>query len=166
MIALHAQEEGQPGTADTKGKAVRPVHAYRLDFSISELQDAKKINSRRYSINLNSGDRDQIKIGTRVPIVTQAIADKPDLSQFQYLDVGTNINCKLEERGDGLSLEVRADFDSLGENEQRIHQPIIRQVSISGSTLADVGKPVVIGSADDPSSTRTFQLEATVTKLK
>src|SRR5215469_16862593 len=30
-----------------------PGHSYRLDFTISELEDGKKINSRQYAINLN-----------------------------------------------------------------------------------------------------------------
>jgi hypothetical protein len=32
--------------------------------------------------------------------------------------------------------------------------------------LLVVGKPIVIGSVDDPNSNRQFQLEVTVTKLK
>lgn len=164
---LHAQDESKAGSANDKAKAVRPVHAYRLDFSIIELQDAKKINSRRYSIDVNSEERDQIKIGTRVPVVSQAYPDKPDIAQFQYLDVGTEIHCRVDERVEGLFLEVHADFSSLGDrNEQHNLPPIIRQISINGNTLAEVGKPTVIGSADDPNSNRTFQLEATVAKLK
>jgi hypothetical protein len=32
--------------------------------------------------------------------------------------------------------------------------------------MAVPGKPMVIGSVDDPDSKRTFQLEVTVTKLR
>jgi hypothetical protein len=164
---LHAQES-HSGSADIKEKAPRPLHAYRLDFSIVELQDARKINTRRYSIDVNSEERDQIKIGTRVPVVSQAYPDKPEIAQFQYLDVGTDINCRVEEKVEGVFLEVHADFSSLADtNEQHSPQaPIVRQIRMSGNTLAEIGKPTIIGSADDPNSNRTFQLEATVTKLK
>ena len=37
---------------------------------------------------------------------------------------------------------------------------------INASTLALPGKPMVVGSLDDPNSKREFQLEVTVTKLK
>jgi hypothetical protein len=44
--------------------------------------------------------------------------------------------------------------------------PVIRQIKISGDTLLVVGKPIVIGSADDPNSKRQFQLEVSVTRLR
>ena len=45
-------------------------------------------------------------------------------------------------------------------------RPTIRQMKIESSTVATVGKPMVIGSVDDPNSKRQFQLEVTVTKLR
>jgi len=170
LTPLQAQEENKPATVDNKAKAERPekpVHAYRIDFSIAELEDGKKINSRHYSMDLNSGAWNEIKIGTRVPVVTESIPNKLEVAQFQYLDVGTIINCRLEERGDELALEVHSDFSNIANtSEQHSPQPIIRQIKISGSTLADAGRPVAIGAVDDPNSNRTFQLEATVTRLK
>jgi len=170
LTPLQAQEENKPATADNKVKAERaekPMHAYRVDFSIAELEDGKKINSRHYSMDLNSGAWNEIKIGTRVPVVTESIPNKLEVAQFQYVDVGTNIKCRLEERGDELALEVHSDFSNLASaSEQRSPQPIIRQINMSGSTLADTGKSVVIGAVDDPNSNRTFQLDATVTRLK
>jgi len=51
-----------------EGKAVaapeKPVHAYRLDFSVRELEEGKTINTRQYSLNLNADDSNEIKIGT------------------------------------------------------------------------------------------------------
>jgi len=137
------------------------VHAYRVDFSINELQDGKKTNTRHYSMILTSGDRNQVKIGTRVPVSTPQ-------TPLQYLDVGTNINCRIVDgSGDDLTLEVHADFTNLsGPEEQRSTQPIIRQVTLSGTTVTTPGRPVIIGAADDPNSNRQFQLEATVTKLR
>jgi hypothetical protein len=171
LTPLQSQEETKPGTADNRAKTERrdkPIHAYRIDFSIAELEDGKKINSRHYSIDLNSGERNQVKIGTRVPVVSQSSPNQPEWAQFQYLDVGTDINCRLEEQGDQLALEVHAEFSNLASaTEQHSPQPpIIRQINISGTTLADTGKPVIIGAVDDPNSKRTFQLEATATRLK
>ena len=158
-----AQEENKPASEDNKTKTERPikaVHAYRVDFSISELQDGKRINTRHYSMNLNSGPWSQIKIGTRVPV-------SPTQGSFQYIDLGTSIDCEVDEQGEDLALDVRSDFSNLSNpEERRSAQPIIRQIKINGRTLTAPGKPVVIGAVDDPSSTRQFQLEATVTRLK
>jgi hypothetical protein len=45
-------------------------------------------------------------------------------------------------------------------------RPAIRQMKIESSTIAIVGKQMVVGSVDDPNSKRQFQLEMVVTKLK
>lgn len=155
-----SQEQNKPPENPT-AEHPKAAHAYRVEFLINELDDGKKANTRHYSINLNSGERSEIKIGTRVPVVTGA------QNQWQYLDVGTTIHCGLVEFGDDVSLRVDSEFSNLSSpEEQHSSQPIIRRINISGSTLAGLGKPVVIGSADDPTSNRQFQLEASVTRLK
>ena len=139
----------------------KPVHAYRLDFSVNELEDGKKINTRQYSLNLNADDANEIKIGTRVPV-------ESGHEQWQYMDVGTSIWCRIGERPDGIPMSVRADISNFGIPEQGTHEsrPVVRQFKINASTLALPGKAMVIGSVDDPNSKRQFQLEVTVTKLK
>jgi hypothetical protein len=141
-------------------KAIRP---YRLDFSLNELEDGKKINSRHYSMNLTAGSGDEIRIGTRVPVTTSS-------NQWQYMDVGTKIWANLKEGGDDLQLEVRSEISNLdkvaGQDSNPALPPIVRQIQLRGNTLLVVGRPIVIGSVDDPNSNRQFQLEVTVTKLK
>lgn len=140
----------------------RPVHAYRLDFSVNELEDGKKINSRQYSLNLNADDANEIKIGTRVPV-------EAGQNQFQYMDVGTSIWCRIGERADGVPLTVRAEISNFAIPEQaagRDARPAIRQFRINASTLAVPGKPMIVGSVDDPNSKRQFQLEVTVNRLR
>ncbi|MGA2389120.1 MAG: hypothetical protein ABSF97_09180 [Candidatus Sulfotelmatobacter sp.] len=143
-------------------RAEKPVHAYRVDFSLNELEDGKKINTRQYSVNVNSDESNEIKIGTRVPVESKE-------GEFQYMDVGTNVWCRIEERSDGVALSVRAENSNFAIPDQGTGhdaRPVIRQLKISGSTLALLGKPMIVGSMDDPNSKRQFQLEVTVTKLR
>lgn len=148
--------------AQNDATTAKPSHAYRVDFTIGEMDGGKKINARHYSIVLMPGDRKEVKIGSRVPV--------PMLSgsnQFQYMDVGTNIDCRLLEAGEDVSLDVHSDFSNLAPaEEQHSPQPVVRQIRIHGEPLAALGKPVVVGLVDDPNSTHQFQLEALVTKLK
>lgn len=151
--------------ADAKQKSAeqRPIEAYHLDFAITESEDGKKINSRQYSLNLNTNDSNEIKIGTRIPV---EIKD----GEFQYLDLGTNIWAHLrDERGQTL-LAVRAEVSSFAIPEQGLDKPdphpAIRQLKLSGSALLPVAKAIAMDSVDDPNSKRTFQLEVTVTKLR
>jgi hypothetical protein len=144
----------------------KPVHAYRLDFSLNELEGEKKINSRHYSMNLNvPGDRQEIRIGTRVPVATgsyPATASSGSTvspvinTQFQYLDIGTRISCSLKEHGDELELHSESEISNIDDEPVRdkygVSDPVIRQIKISGSTVVVPGKTIAIGSADDPTS--------------
>jgi hypothetical protein len=149
---------------DARQKAEqKPLEAYHLEFAINELEDGKKINSRQYSTNLNTNDGNEIKIGTRVPVEAKE-------GEIQYLDVGTNIFARVGEHRGQTELVVRAEISNFAIPEQGTEKhdphPVLRQLKISGSTLLPLGKPIVMGSVDDPNSKRQFQLEVTVTKLK
>ena len=140
----------------------KPVAAYRLDFAITELDEGKKINTRQYSMNLNSEDANAIKIGTRVPVESKQ-------GEFQYIDVGTNIWSRLRDRDGGLLLEVRCEITNFAIPDQANRansMPLLRQLQINASTIAWPGKPMVVGTVDDPNSKHQFQLEVTSTKLR
>jgi len=72
----HAQDENSASKQSEPKEEVksaakpsqRQATAYRFDFSINELEDGKKLNTRKYSMNLSdySGGGQDLKIGTRV----------------------------------------------------------------------------------------------------
>ncbi len=164
--------QGQDGSKESKAEPakVQPVQPYRLDFSFNELADGKILNTRHYSMNLTPGTTDMIKIGTRVPVASGSTQSGSAPTQYQYIDVGTNIQSQLREHGDELQLVVRSEISNLDlttTTERAVYlPPVVRQMRIEGDTLLVIGKPIMIGSVDDPNSKRQFQLEVTVTKLK
>jgi hypothetical protein len=135
--------------------------AIRLDFSINELEDGKKINVRHYSLSQTGGNYKELKIGTRVPV-------EAEQGKFQYLDVGTTISSKIYGKEDALVLEVRAEVSNFAVPDQiaRVGQPLLRQMLISGTTVLVFDKSMAIGAVDDPNSKRQYQLEVTATKIK
>lgn len=169
LKSLHAQQETKAAAEEDKAKSgspVKPAHAYRVDFSITELAEGKKVNTRHYSMVANSGPWSTLKIGTKVPVATGSTGSGSP-TMFQYLDVGTNIDCEVNEQGEDVSLDVRSDFSNLSSAEQQHSpQPIIRQIRINGRTITSPGKSALIGAVDDPTSNRQYQLDAVVTKLK
>lgn len=171
-LAMIVAIGGRTQIAQAQAQAPPPVSpqesivVYRLDFAINELDDAKKINTRHYSMNLgigpsNVGPEKELKIGTRIPI-------EADQGKFQYLDVGTTVQAQLREFKGSTSLEARVEITNFATPDQATKggQPLLRQMIISGSTLVISDKPVIIGSVDDPNSKRQFQLEVTVTRLR
>lgn len=155
-----AQDKSEPKQqAEAQEKSIT---AYRLDFTINEIEDGKKVNSRQYSLNVNTGDHNDLKIGTKVPVEVKE-------GEMQYIDLGTDISADLRERDNGLALEVRAAMSNFANPDQGTRgnsMPLLRQMKINASTLIAPGRPMVVGSVDDPNSKRQFQLEVTATKLK
>jgi len=83
------KEEPAPAVEST-----RPETQFRIRVIVSEFDGAKKISSLPYTLNATSLDpRPRIRTGVRVPVIVGAKAG--DIS-FQYLDVGTNIDCTVE----------------------------------------------------------------------
>ncbi len=154
----------EPKPASPNPAPQKPLGAYRLAFSINELEDGKKIDTRHYSMNLTDGGGGarSLKIGTRVPVQSEQ-------GKFQYLDIGTNIAAQIRNWETPLGLYVNAEISSFPtSNDGRVSAtpPLIRQLRIEGSTVIVPDKPMIIGSVDDPDSKRQFQLEVVVTKLQ
>ena len=166
-----AQEESKEPGASKPVKVEDSVDAYRLDVSFNELEDDKKLNTRHYTIDLTGGRPNEIKIGTRFPVASSNCSSSLSggvSEQYQYIDLGTHLEAQMINHGAELHLsgDMSALDTSAGAEKSARLGPIIRQIRIEGSTALVLGRPLLIGSADDPNSKRQFQLEVTVTKLK
>jgi hypothetical protein len=153
----------------------RQLIAYRLDFSINELAEGKKINSRHYSMNVasqNGSAFENLKIGSRVPITSEQ-------GKFEYLDLGTSITVRMGSSflgptmGDPtgstkgpMTIDVTAEVSSFADPEQaKRGNPVIRQVRLVGASPVIPDKLMLLGSAEDPDSNHEFQLTVLATKL-
>ena len=168
LKTARAQDNQKPSAA-----AEASVDAYRLELSFNELEDGKKLNTRHYSIDLTGGRENTINIGTRIPVASancNASSSQPGSAseEYQYLDLGTHIWAQLINHGGELHVsgEISSLDTSAGPETSARLLPVIRRIKIEGSTALVLGKPIIIGSADDPNSRRQFELEGTVTKLK
>lgn len=164
-------EESTPKTA-----ALRPGGAYRLEFTLSELEDGKKVNTRSYSMLAQAGGvLNKLRIGARVPVPTGG-GFRPNESsalantQFQYMDVGMNIDCRVQEQDGYLVLSTTIDSSTFTQPPVQSAsvptQPVVRQLRVDLGTVVSLDKPTLVTSVDDPSSKRRFQLEVTATKPK
>jgi hypothetical protein len=161
-----AQEAAQPKSEAT-AQAQAPPRSYRLDYTLIESENGKKIDSRQYSITVGGGTErtgpssGQVKIGTRIPV------DPKGDAANQYLDVGTKLSCVIRLRDGAPSLDTNIELSSVVPDEGKgSGLPIFRTLTISDQTPLVVGKSVMVGTAEDPDSKRQFQLEVTVTEIK
>jgi hypothetical protein len=135
---------------------------YRLDFTLTELESGKKIDTREYSMNLSpAGGGGRVQIGTRVSTGTKADGTP------QYIDIGTLLIGMLYMRDGALMMNANCDVSSIVPDAAKVDgRPVLRTLTISNSTAVVEGKTVLVGTADDPDSKHEFELEVTVTEMK
>jgi len=161
-VSPMVKAQDKPTTPSAAATQKMPVDAYHLDFSIDEMQSGKKINSRRYSMNIsNDSSPKQLKIGTRIPV-------DGENGKFEYLDVGTSISAQMVSWQTPLGVDISVDISNFANPDEALHgngRPLLRQMRITGRMPVVLGKPVVVGSVEDPNSDHQFQLEVAITKI-
>lgn len=178
-VAISAQEQPKPAPKPE----VNPPNWYRIDVSLNEFEDGKKINTRAYVLEAEANSNPaMLRLGDRVPVATGTYGTGDDQKlvnmQFQYLDVGLSVDCSVYERSGLLGILISAEQSSIVPNQGAqgntpqqerwlIKQPVIRQIKMGPNrTFVTPGKPMLITSVDDPArANHKYTLEATVTKI-
>ena len=136
--------------------------AYQVDYVIKE--EGAKL--RRCSLVLEPGGSGSFRIGSKTPVGSTFAANGVP-TQFQYLDTGLNVNSRVRV-GPGSKVLLNTEIEisapqagpSVGAN------PTLSNVRVSVNSSLTPGKMAKIASLEDPSSTRKFDIEATVTLLQ
>jgi type II secretory pathway component GspD/PulD (secretin) len=141
---------------------------YRLTFTINESDSGKRTGAQTFTLIVASGSKTTFKQGSRVPIVTGVSGDPATGTQFQYQDVGLNIEAAADGYLDGLRLRSKVEQTSVADEKSSVgsQDPIVRQTMLeSASTLAP-GKPLILGSLDIPGTTRKQEIQVVAELVK
>ncbi len=146
-----------------------PTKFYKLDFVVKEVEGAKLLNARTYSVVVSTKSAAPfasvvIRTGSKVPVPTQSAAP----STYNYLDVGVNIDChEVREMQNGLSLQVEAEISSVLQESAAPYAtpPTVRQNKWSSTVIVPLKKPTMVFSSDDATSKHQMQLELTATPI-
>ena len=124
---------------------------------------------------LDSTGKGVIRVGNRVPIVTRSFKTGQDSSnplvnmQFQYFDVGVAIDCRVRDMQGKVGLNAEIDVSTIIEHPKGAAEappnPTIASVRMTVSTTLNAGKLTLVASINDPMTMRTFDVEATITKV-
>jgi hypothetical protein len=142
---------------------------YRLNFVIKELDDGKVVNTRAYSMMLDSSAQGggqqtsgEIKAGSRVPLNGE--------KGVTYMDIGVVLWARLTvKQSMNLILAHNLEISSLAAPDMARSDgpgPLVRSMRSSTTCEVPIGRPVVLNELDDPISKHRFQLEVTVNKVK
>ena len=162
---LRAQDKPKAETASPVSESV-----YRLEFTVVEVAEGKRVNSRTYVMSIENGSNGNIRVGNRVPYATASVGSGTTAShtQFQYEDVGIGIDCRLQERENFVLLRsVGIDISSVAEQRtSEIPNPVLRSIRARVDVAVTPGKPTMVTTLDDVSSTHRYEVGVTVTKEK
>ena len=141
----------------------RPRKTYRLTYTVTEMDNGKRIGLQHFSMVIAAGAKTELKQGSRVPLVTGSYtaSSASTQSQFTYVDIGLSVQAALDQSTDGLNLRSKLEQSSLAEEKSSLStpDPIIRQSILEGTASLTLGKPLTLGSLDIPGSTRHLDIE-------
>jgi hypothetical protein len=163
-MLVRAQEAPKNPPPPAAEKTVKPVSVYRLEFTVREVEDGKRLNSRSYVMSVQDGSAGMIRVGNRIPYSSGK-------EQFQYYDVGINIDCRLREKEnyvllDNATVEISSVVKADSAEANPTSNPVVRQARARIDVAVTPGKPTMVTSLDDVSSNRRYEVEVTATKVK
>lgn len=138
-------------TAFSFAQETRPVRttAYKVELRIRDSDDQRPNATRLYSFVLDDGMKGGVRAGKKV-----------HLGDRNYVDVGVNIDARVQERlNDNV---VLADIDL---DISAMEGGSIQQMKWHGISRVTPGKPMVISSLQDPVLQKRLDVEITVTRV-
>ncbi len=182
--AQEAPKPEPPSPETFAPRARKPPTLLRTQIAIARFQGERKVASVPYSMLLTSdGRKVRLRMGVEVPIAVATFA-KDDAksgpaSSFQYRNVGTNIDCWAEDRGDGLyQLTLNVESSSIysspesrtavGMSEAGLapDRPLFRTFNAAlNPTLRD-GQTVQTVASTDPVTGEVVKIDVTLSVVK
>ena len=172
-----------------KSDAKKVPTVLRVQATISESEGEKKVLNLPYiffvkTLEVVSGPLPppwtKVRVGTRIPVAT---GSEKGILQFQYIDVGTNIDARAYQADDArfdlnLNLErswveggvtapgQKADSANAESSNGIFREPIIRQFKTELTLPMRDGQTVQTTQATDPLNGRVMTITVTVNVVK
>jgi hypothetical protein len=173
--ALDAQQPPPPSTlppriatgGSSADSASQPPVYYRLDFVIREMDREKPVDTRNYSLWVQSGVYENMTVGSEVPYPGSAYSTGGGTTKsIQYRSIGVSIGCTLKEGNDSPQLDLKLNISDALPPEKDSDTPAFRKITLDSRALLTLGKPTTVSIVEDPGSRHRYQVDVTATKLK
>ncbi len=176
---LWAQDKEKSADAAKSTETEKIITPLRVQVVFAEFDGEKKISSLPYTFLVNADERSipaAVRMGLRVPIETSS---NTGVKQFQYQDVGTNIDGRAEKTGDGrFLLRLGVERSSVyvpgtegksavfGGSEISSELPIVQQFRTQANLLIRDGQTIQSTVATDPVTGHVLKVDVTLSVLK
>src|SRR5258708_29890991 len=156
----------------------------KVGVVVTEMDGAKKISSLPYTFYVNTddtgrGSTSSVRVGLRVPVATGSFSPGQP-TQFQYMDIGTNLDCAASSTGDGhfkLYLSVDRSYLTAADDKKSpgivadgvsisSGNPIVQHFSSTYNLMIRDGQTVEATSTTDPITGRVLQISVTANAVK
>lgn len=172
--------EAPPAQLDRADKIIHELNlvtkAYRITYTLTELDAGKTISTRHYSMLIGDGEHSSMKEGNKIPIATGTYANGAAATspasevqtQFTYLDIGMNFDASIAVSDTTVHLRSKVEDSSLDQpvTIAGVTEPVVRQSVLDGTAILTLDKPAMLGTIDIPNSTRHIDIAAVVEQVK
>ena len=157
----------------------KPPLPLKMHVVFTEFDGEKKVGAQPYTFLVNAGEqgRTQLRMGVRVPVY---VGGKESQAQIQYMDVGTNLDCRAFSAESGqfrieMTLTRSSVYSVSGAGEKSaepgsdLHfssQPLVRNFTTSFNLLLRDGQTTQSTMATDPATGRVLKVDVTLTVVK
>ena len=150
-------------SADAQEKKDSETVQYKVEFNIQDSSDTPK-GARRYSMLIDANSKGTFRVGNRVPYTTGT-----PTAQYQYADVGVNIDTRLRDVGGKVGLNADLELSAIVQNDKTSGatvnpNPTISSFRITINAVVAPGKRTQVASVDDPITMRRFDVDTTITR--
>jgi hypothetical protein len=173
--ACAAPASAQDKPADSKPPA--PI-VFKLQVVVTRFEGDKKISSMPYMLSVNAGRPANLRMGTRVPIVSTSFtpiatggAGVNPLTSYQYTDIGTNIDCSSTVVDAGkfridLTIEDSSVYPEDQSRSGNVDRPSFRSFRATNSMVLKDGETTQFTSAVDKITGIVTKVDVTLTVVK
>ncbi|HXN22060.1 MAG TPA: hypothetical protein VOA41_04880 [Candidatus Dormibacteraeota bacterium] len=174
-----AQEKAKSEQTEKREGTRKDITPVRVQVVFNEFEGEKKVSSLPYTILINADDHSGgpavLRMGLRVPIQTGG-ADNS--KQFQYIDIGTNMDGRAEKDDEGrfllhLSVDRSSAYSpsagqkpNIGGTEITSLQPVIQQFKSQMNLRIRDGQTIQSTVSTDPITGRVIKVDVTLNILK
>jgi type II secretory pathway component GspD/PulD (secretin) len=148
----------------------RPIATWKLSYTLTQTEGGQAEGTpQRVTVIVTQGSKTELKLGTKVPLVTGSTGtDSSPSTQVQYIDIGLNLEAKIDGASDTPLLETVVEQSSVAEERSGIgaQDPLIHQTKLVEAVNLAEGKTMTIGTLDLPGSTKQEMVEVTAERVR
>ncbi|HEV2388170.1 MAG TPA: hypothetical protein VGS20_13040 [Candidatus Acidoferrales bacterium] len=172
---------GQAPAQEKAGAPLSGMIPVKVEIVLGEYDGATRISSLPYTVETQAAASAnvhvtpaQLRLGVRVPVQRGDAAQGH--SQWEYMDIGTNIDCSARSAGDGTyeinltversSVYLEGTGGQAGGLRVATSEPIVRQFRESSTLLLKDGQSDESTAASDPFSGHQMRVTVTLHVVK